>query len=82
MPHLYYCRCCFSTNLQRDAYVGINDEEVSTFDQVMCGDCGYDGRRYMEVHLPDAEFDQCVEFGEIPEEHREYVVANSQDAYL
>lgn len=80
---LYYCKRCYSTRLYRDTCVGINNpDEVSIYDHTECADCGYDGSTYMEVELPETETLECIEGGEIPEQHRLLVSSMAQEIYL
>lgn len=47
---------CGSPRIYRDAAVNVNTEDVSTYDAISCSDCGYDGRHYYPVEVPD-DFD-------------------------
>ena len=54
MKTIYFCLQCNCVNLMRDAYVSVNDpEDVHTFDDVCCPNCGYDGHTYGAVEVSD-----------------------------
>lgn len=62
MKTIYCCAQCRSTNICRDAWVSVNDPEVSdTYDNTWCADCGYDGSHYLAFNLIDAEAEQALD---------------------
>lgn len=53
MKTIYACKCG-STRLWRDAAQDVNDDlNVVTYDNVSCGECGYDGHLYRAYNIAD-----------------------------
>lgn len=55
MKTIYVCHCG-SPRVLQDAYKHVNTGEVTTSDDLVCADCGYEGRYFNEVEVPD-DFD-------------------------
>ena len=55
MKTIYVCPCG-SPRVLQDAYKYVNTGLVITYDNLVCADCGYDGRYFNEVEVPD-DFD-------------------------
>ena len=60
MQTIYACTCG-STDLYRDAAIEVNNpDRVHSYSTVTCGECGYDGSRYIELTLSDQEFEALM----------------------
>ena len=61
MKKIHVCTTCGSPRVKRDAWVDVNDpDNVTTFDDTICDDCGKE-RRIYEVEVPD-DFDMESDF--------------------
>lgn len=57
----YRCPKCGSTEVLQDAYLHLNSGETSTYDQLSCGECGYEFDTADEVEL-DEPVEEILEF--------------------
>ena len=63
---LWTCPDCGSTDIGQDAYVNANDgDDVSSFDDMHCHECDYDGRRFEEVEVDVEGTDNEYLFGHL-----------------
>lgn len=68
MKTITVCPRCGCADVLQDAYVRVNDpDNVSTFDQLLCGndECGYDGSQFKQVEVAD-DFDIYEDFYKEP----------------
>ena len=61
---VWSCPHCGGFNVQQDASYDLNLDDYSLYDDMDCGDCGYDGHSFVETVVP-SDFD--VELDKLPE---------------
>ena len=66
MKTIIVCKCG-SSRVYQDAAVNVNTGEISAYDDIRCGECGYDGRHFKEVEVED-DFDVVNDFYEFVKE--------------
>ncbi len=53
MKLVTYCTHCGGTTVLQDAYLYVNTGEYNTYDNMVCGDCSYDGNNFEQAEVDD-----------------------------